>query len=148
MNSTFEMSEGAPFYPSNNMQMQHQDHAFPKHSQSVKFNMPMPQLVSSRSSNAAIGNMRKLGSINENFGTSTITSVRFADQQVNTDSYFQQQMPQAHNQVPTIQIQHPMHQLRRANTKMTMNFVGHSDQMPVINQRRSTMQTPHVIDES
>jgi hypothetical protein len=65
----------------------------------------MPQLVSSRSSNAAIGNMRKLGSINESFGTSTITSVRFADQQVNTDSYYQrQQMPQAHNQVPTIQI--------------------------------------------
>lgn len=132
------------------MQNQHHEHAFPKHSQSVKFNMPMPQLINSRSTNATIGNMRKLGSINDGFGSSNITSMRFADQQPNTDNYFQhQQMQQAHNQVPMINIQHPMgqHHLRHVNNQPTMNFESRSDQKPMF-KKSSFKQHTLVIDET
>jgi hypothetical protein len=44
--------------------MKHTAHMGLQHSQSVKFNMPMPQLVHSNSSNAAPGTMRNNGNQN------------------------------------------------------------------------------------
>ena len=56
------MSEYPAFIPTNNVQMKHQPHMEFKHSQSVKFNMPMPQLKHAISATGPIGNLRKQGS--------------------------------------------------------------------------------------